>query len=100
MTEEREKELAEKIHGDCIFRGAVHQHDVVQQTKLILRIVIAEVQKEEGIEAIIIKMKESAEWKIHRIASTGEWREGYKAAIEWVIMDSTFDATWLKEQGK
>jgi len=54
MTEERKLELAEKIHGDCIFRGAVHQRDVVQQTKLILCTIVAEVRKEgmvEGLEA-------------------------------------------------
>ena len=52
MTEEREKELAEKIHGDCMFRGAVHQCDVVQQTKLFLRTVAAEARK-EGIEEML-----------------------------------------------
>jgi len=52
MTEERKLEPAEKIHGDCMFRGAVHQHDVVQQTRLILCTVVTEAQEERRKELV------------------------------------------------
>jgi len=55
--------------------------------------------REEGIEEIKSKLREHAKWKLHAIASTGEWREGYKAAIEWVISNVEY-AERLKEKGK
>jgi len=91
MIEERIKELARKTPF-----GWTQEH--TETTKQLIRTVAAEA-REEGIEEIKSKLREHAKWKLHAIASTGEWREGYKAAIEWVISNVEY-AERLKEKGK
>ena len=96
MKEERIKELVGEVWTEYFepYEGLQISKDELTQ---LIRTVAAEA-REEGIEEIKAELREHAKWKLHAIASTGEWREGYKAAIEWVIMNFEH-AERLKEKG-